>query len=212
MEPHELVVLLAFVSLVVELTVFPIPSEASTYQLFLRDAPREPEEDRLSRARERNALGKLLLYFLPTAAGVVLFLIPLVLLVKPEVREWLYPVVPLETPLVAAIGALTIVAGRAITMAATLQLRAAQRRDTGLAARGLFTFSRNPGLVGMYAFFLGLALVYPCWVLFVGFVPYVFNMHRRVLMEESHLGYTLGSDYGAYLRAVPRYLPLGPLR
>ena len=54
MELHELIVLLAYASLVLELVVFPIPSEASTYQLFMREAPRSPEEDRLSRARERR--------------------------------------------------------------------------------------------------------------------------------------------------------------
>lgn len=212
MELHEIVVLAAFASLVIELVVFPIPSEASTYQLFLRDAPRSSDEDRLSRARERRNLAKFLRYFLPTATGVVLFLTPLALVFQPQLRDWLWPVRPLETTAVLTAGMSAIVFGRTITMLATLQLRRAQRGDSGLAARGLFKHSRNPGLVGMYSFYLGLALVFPCWVLFVGFFPYVFNMHRRVLMEESHLGHTLGGGYAAYLRAVPRYLPLGPLR
>ena len=212
MELHELIVLLAYASLVLELVVFPIPSEASTYQLFMRDAPRSPEEDRLSRARQRRKRWKLLRYFLPTACGVVLFLIPLGLIRFPEAREWLFPITALETESVLTLGMAAIVLGRAVTLMATLQLRRAQRMDTGLAARGLFKHSRNPGLVGMYAFYLGISLVYPCWLLLLGFFPYVFNMHRRVLMEESHLGHALGSDYAAYRQAVPRYLPLGPLR
>jgi len=64
----------------------------------------------------------------------------------------------------------------------------------------------------MYLFYLGLVIMFPCWVLLLGFAPYVINMHRRVLMEESHLGSSLGDAYLAYCSAVPRYLPLVPRR
>jgi protein-S-isoprenylcysteine O-methyltransferase Ste14 len=64
----------------------------------------------------------------------------------------------------------------------------------------------------MFLFYLGCALLFPCWVLLCGFIPYVINMHGRVLMEESHLQRSLGSDYDTYHLKVPRYLPLGPLR
>ena len=65
---------------------------------------------------------------------------------------------------------------------------------------------RNPGLVGMYAFYLGLCFLFPCVVLFVGLAPYVWNMHARVLMEESHLGSRFGAAYESYTARVPRYL------
>jgi len=212
MEIHELLVLLAYASLFLELVVFPVPSEASTYQLFVGEAPRSGEEDRLSRARERPKLGKLLRYFFPTATVVLLFLIPLVRIGFPAIRDWLLPVRPLETRSVLVLGLLAVVLGRAISFSAALQLRRVRRRGSGLAVGGLFAYSRNPVLVGMYTFYLGISLVYPCWVLFLGFLPYVWNMHRRVLMEESHLGHRLGSDYSAYRRAVPRYLLRSPLR
>ena len=55
----------------------------------------------------------------------------------------------------------------------------------------------------MYAFYLGLCFLFPCVVLFVGLVPYVWNMHTRVLMEESHLGSRFGVPYASYVLAVP---------
>jgi protein-S-isoprenylcysteine O-methyltransferase Ste14 len=59
----------------------------------------------------------------------------------------------------------------------------------------------------MYAFYLGNCLVSPCVVLFVGFLPYVANMHARVRMEESHLERIWGDGFRDYASRVPRYLP-----
>ena len=212
MEFHELVVLLSYASLLLELVVFPVPSEASTYQLLTREAPRAPEQDRLSRARERPRSWKLLGYFLPTATVVVLFLIPLVWIAFPATRDWFFPLRSLENDGVRLLGMAVIVLGRAIAFLAALQLRQVQSAGSGLAARGLFNHSRNPILIGMYTFYLGLFLVSPCWVLLLGFFPYVINMHRRVLMEESHLSHSFGEDYTAYRRSVPRYLLRNSLR
>ncbi len=212
MESHELVLLFAYGSLVFELVVLPIPSEASTYQLFLRAPPRDPEQDRLSRARLRRRRWKVVRYFLPTSLGIALFLIPLVLLWLPDWHAALWPIRAMETTSISAAGMALVLLGRAVTFGATLQLRRAKRRSAGLAAHGFFRHSRNPGLVGMYLFYLGCVLIYPSWLLLGGFLPYALNMHRRVLMEESHLSCSLGATYATYRGRVPRYLPLGPLR
>ena len=63
-----------------------------------------------------------------------------------------------------------------------------------------------PGLLGMFAFYLGLVLVYPCWILLAGIPLYFGNMHWRVLLEESDLGAKFGSDYRAYRERTRRYL------
>ena len=89
-----------------------------------------------------------------------------------------------------------------------LQLRRRHERVDTFAEFGLFRHSRNPGLVGMYAFYLGLCFLFPCAVLFLGLVPYVGNMHHRVRMEEGQLAERLGDEYRAYLARVPRYAPL----
>ena len=209
MTPVSWLILTAYASLVVELVVFPIPSEASTFQLLFKS---ESEGERsgqsqLGRARERSLIAKLCFYTLPTALGIALFLIPLAALPYPELIERLFPVNALERPSVLWSGAALVAIGRLLTFVSVLQLRG-HKRTGNLSAQGLFTHSRNPGLVGMYVFYLGNALIFPCLMLFFGFVPYVLNMHRRVLMEESHLARELGSDYRVYLESVPRYIPL----
>jgi protein-S-isoprenylcysteine O-methyltransferase Ste14 len=206
-----ILVLVAYASLLLELVVFPIPSEASTYQLFFetRDEPAADPGDSLAAARGRSWPSKLLRYFLPTALGVVLFLIPPVAALFPDVLEHLLPIPALHADAALAAGALLVVAGRTVTFTSVLQLRRRHERLAEFAAGGLFRHSRNPGLVGMYAFYLGNCLLFPTVVLFAGFVPYVLNMHQRVRMEESRLARRLGADYEAYLARVPRYLPLG---
>jgi len=203
--------LVAYGSLLLELTVFPIPSEASTFQLFFKagstDHARSPAPDALTRARGHSRPVKIVSYLLPTALGVVLFLIPLVAVFAPEVIDHLWPLPALESPIVRGTGAMLILAGRLTTFTSVLQLRRATGAPSpALQPRGLFRISRNPGLVGMYAFYLGNCLLFPCLVLFAGFAPYVLNMHRRVLMEESHLTQRLGASYCNYLGRVPRYL------
>ena len=65
----DALVLAAYASLLVELTVFPIPSEASTWQITTaRPAARGTDE--LELARGRSFAQKLLRYFVPTATCV----------------------------------------------------------------------------------------------------------------------------------------------
>ncbi len=208
MELVPLVVLGAYVSLIVELVFFPIPSEASTFQIFFKGGAGSAEHDvSLDRARRRALGGKLLFYLLPTGLCVLLFLLPLALLAHPPLRDRLGPVPALETSGWVAAGIALVLAGRALTFTSVLQLRR-HKRDGTLGAAGLFERSRNPGLVGMYLCYMGNALLFPCVVLLAGILPYVWNMHQRVLMEEEHLARSLGSEYKSYLDRVPRYLPL----
>ncbi len=210
MDVAQIVILIAYGSLLLELVVFPIPSEASTYQIFFEAAPdgrSTSEADALERARERAPWVKFVRFFLPTALGVLLFLVPPVAAFWPELTRYLGPLTGLETPGMRSTGLFVILLGRAITFTSVLQLR--RHKEIDLASLGWFRFSRNPGLVGMYVFYLGNCLAFPCLALFVGFFPYVLNMHTRVLMEESHLSRRLGSPYRDYLRRVPRYLFVG---
>ena len=79
--------------------------------------------------------------------------------------------------------------GQAVTFVSVLQLRR-HKIQSELQHSGLFRWSRNPGLVGMYVFYLGLCFLFPCVVLFVGLIPYVWNMHTRVLYGGESPGRT----------------------
>jgi protein-S-isoprenylcysteine O-methyltransferase Ste14 len=203
----DAVVLAAYGSLLLELVVFPIPSEASTWQLL---APGEAAASgELARARRLPFPQKVLRYALPTAVGVVLFLIPLACIVFPALRPALGVV---THPIAAVTGAALIVAGRVLTFTSVLQLRGSRTAGGAALPGGWFRWSRNPGLVGMFTFYIGLALVYATPVLWLGLPLYFVNMHRRVRLEEAHLGARLGAPWHGYAARVPRYLPLPGLR
>jgi protein-S-isoprenylcysteine O-methyltransferase Ste14 len=198
----ELVVLAAYASLVVELVVFPIPSEASTWQLLANQRPPDaPAADALQQARARSRMRKLLTLFLPTATGVVLWLLPLACMLVPGVAAavWCTPVSWLHVPGLVLVGL-----GRVITFTSVLQLRA--QRRCGSSPGWLFRRSRNPGLVGMYTCYLGLCCLFGSPLLWLGLPLYLANMHGRVRMEEAHLSARLGASWNDYAARVPRYL------
>lgn len=207
MTPIDAITLAAYASLVLELTAFPVPSEASTLQLLGSREPERERDDAVARAVARPTGSKLAAYALPTALGVVAFLIPLGRILLPALDAWVGRLPALERPALATAGALAIVAGRALTFTSVLQVRA-RRSKGGVQASGLFRWSRNPGLLGMYLMYAGLCLAYPAWPMFAVFPLYVLNMHARVLLEESRLAALAGPPYAEYLERVPRYLGL----
>jgi protein-S-isoprenylcysteine O-methyltransferase Ste14 len=201
----DAVVLLAYATLLLELVVFPIPSEASTLQLLraARTADAAPAADSLAVTRTWSPGRKLLLLFLPTAIGVLAFLVPPLAILVPAVGEFV-PVVE-RLPFVV-LGVLLIAVGRTLTFVSVLQLRAWRRRRDGSGDRnGLFAWSRNPGLCGMFVFYSGLCVLYPHPCLWLVLPLYVANMNHRVSMEEAHLLATHGDAWRDYARVVPRY-------
>jgi SAM-dependent methyltransferase/protein-S-isoprenylcysteine O-methyltransferase Ste14 len=200
MNVADAIVLLAYASMLVEMTVFPVPSEASTWQLLA--CGRVAGEGALARATRAPLWRKVLWFFLPTAIGVLLFLVPLCCIVWPAARAaWVTPV----SPALVGLGLLLVVVGRVTTFVATLQLRA-QRRAGGGPPQGLFRWSRNPGLCGMYVLYTGLCLASGVPWLWLGLPLYVGNMHQRVLIEESNLQALHGTVWHEYAARVPRYV------
>ena len=201
----DAVAIAAYATLLLELTMFPIPSEASTWQLLAgRDGPSAVALQRVhATARSR----RLLVLLLPTAIGVLAWLLPLLLIVVPGCRAALSVVLP---DAVIIVGIAAIVLGRTITFGSVLQLRAAKRNER--LPGGLFLRSRNPGLVGMYVCYLGLMLGYGLPLLAVVLPLYVGNMHRRVRLEEAQLDFEHGASWRDYAARVPRYLPFPGLR
>ncbi len=194
-------VVAAYASLVVEMLWFAVPSEASTLQLFTRPGD---DDDAVGHARGRSIGAKILGYLLPTAIGVAAFCIPLAAATIPGAFERLLPIGALVHPVARGVGVVLVVAGRVITVTAMRQLRGRAGKD--VEATGLFAWSRNPGLVGMYVLYAGLVLIVPSALFIAAFVPYVWNMDRRVRLEESHLARIGGEPYARYRREVPRYV------
>jgi SAM-dependent methyltransferase len=200
MNGSDVIVLLAYASMLVEMTVFPVPSEASTWQLLACE--RVAGEGALARATRASLWRKVLWFFVPTAIGVLLFLVPLCCILWPAARAAL--VTPVS-PALVGLGLCFVVAGRITTFRATLQLRAQQRAGGG-PPQGLFRWSRNPGLCGMYVLYIGLCLASGVPWLWLGLPLYVGNMHQRVLIEESSLQALHGAVWHDYAARVPRYV------
>jgi protein-S-isoprenylcysteine O-methyltransferase Ste14 len=116
---------------------------------------------------------------------------------------------PLDAVWIAALAAWC--AGFALLFAGRLGLGGSFRigspkEPTRLRVAGLFSLSRNPMYLGVYATLLGSVLytLNPAVLLLSGFVIAVH--HRIVLAEETYLHHAFGEEYADYCRHVRRYL------
>ena len=116
-------VLIGFGSLLVQLLVFPVPSEASVYQLLRRTGGEPDHDTRVAYARGLSPVMKLVRYFAPTALGIALFLVPVVAAVWRPVVDYLIPFPSLETGWALGLGAVLVVGGQSVTLVSVLQLR-----------------------------------------------------------------------------------------
>lgn len=80
------------------------------------------------------------------------------------------------------------------------------KENTGLKVNGLFSVSRNPMYLGVYATLLASVLytLNPILLVVAAFVIAVH--HRIVLAEEQHLRTAFGQEYVDYCSRVRRYL------
>ena len=200
-----MVLLAAYGSLIVEIGLFPIASEASVVQLVCRSQTEGVPE--IVAARTASLPQRILRYLVPTALCVALFALPLAVVLAPSSAAVLAPWSRQEF---AWPGLVAVISGRALTFASVLQLRRAKRSD--VLPGGLFSVSRNPGLVGMFLMYAGLCLCIGGPWLWLGAPIYLGNMHVRVKYEECDLRARFGTSWREYERSVPRYLPLMGLR
>lgn len=79
-------------------------------------------------------------------------------------------------------------------------------RTKHLMTDGPYKYSRNPMLVGIYVFDLGVLLWLMSWWAWVVFVVEVFFLTLKVRSEEKRLAADFGEEYLHYKENVPRYL------
>ena len=205
MSAPDLILVAAYVSLGAELVCFPISSEASVAHLV--GGVGSPSSPALDAARRAALARRVAQYLLPTAVCVALFLLPLLVTFAPSTR-------PYAAPWTAASmvwpGLSLVVVGRVITFGSVLQLRRARRLRQ--LPGGMFRWSRNPGLVGMFVMYFGLCLAVGGPWLWLGAPLYFANMHARVRLEESDLDLRFGDAWREYTCRAPRYLPVRRVR
>jgi protein-S-isoprenylcysteine O-methyltransferase Ste14 len=111
------------------------------------------------------------------------------------------------------VGAVLIVAGFAIPLAASAQFRVAGtevrpwRPSTALVTHGVYRYTRNPMYLGLTLIFAGIALLADSVITLVALVPLLVVIHYAVIRREEHyLEITFGETYRDYKRRVRRWI------
>lgn len=175
-----------YLSFILDLLVWPIPSEASTEALL-------KEHKNLSFFK---SIGLLVVFII----NLVFYLTPLVLalLIFFEFNE-IY-----KSSILMCLGLLVSLLGRAISLKSSLLLK--ENHNKTLITKSIFGKSRNPISLGMHFTILGLVIGFNQWYLWVGLIFYFSNMHFKIILEEKHLLEKYGIQYANYISKTPRYL------
>jgi protein-S-isoprenylcysteine O-methyltransferase Ste14 len=121
-------------------------------------------------------------------------------------REW--PAVKLELSL-EIVGWAILVAGLVLMLTGMGQLGARRifgQGSNNLEQRGLYSFSRNPQILGCWLYVVGFTALWPSyyalgWACLFGLVT-----HIMVLTEEEYLHSVFGEEFRKYCEKVPRYI------
>ncbi len=202
-------IVLIYTSILVEIIFFHVPSAASTYQLFFFDSDDHKTGGLLSNVHNLPLAQKFLILFVPALISLTVYCLPLILVFSPALKIHFYPIYILEQNYLIYSGLLLTVFGRGVSMHAVFRIRhrsSQNGNDFPLITDSIFRLSRNPVLIGMYITFSGLFLVFPSFVLAIGFSIYISNMHFRVLLEEDFLKHKFRDRYENYLSRTRRYI------
>lgn len=207
----RLFTLFIYITLLYELVGIPVPSIASTYQLVFTKDDFQDEDGLLGKIRQWPLVVKGVCLILPSALVVFIYILPLMQAVWPGVVQFLYPL-PLPGGLsLTILGMLLALFGRFLGLSAAWMMyhEKAVPDQEGyfeLKTKGIFGFTRNPILIGMYIAFIGLWLLYPTWEMGLGFFFLVANMHFRVILEEEYLSWYFGQPYRDFMTKTRRYI------
>ena len=202
----QILVIVLYVTIVLELTVFHVPSVASSLNIW------NPREDILkfyskkySSIFQMAKWKKFCLFILPLGVIYLTYFFP----------SFLYFDAPMDliflfhpNSVILVFGLILMLVGRYITFSSVLTIRRKneQKGDSfTLHTDGGFSKTRNPGLVGLYLFLFGIWLTLPSIYFLVGILFYISYMHFKVLMEEDFLSNRYGKSYIKYIAGTKRY-------
>jgi len=101
---------------------------------------------------------------------------------------------------IVIIGMILIVLGRAISFGAMIQLRKNQQR---LHNTGFFKWTRNPNIDGTITFLIGMWVLMPNTIYFIGSILVFIYLKNRAKMEEKYLIEAFGEKYLDYKKETP---------
>ena len=121
-------------------------------------------------------------------------------------REW--PAVKLELSL-EIVGWAILVAGLVLMLTGMGQLgvqRILGQGSNSLEQRGLYSFSRNPQILGCWLYVVGFTALWPSWYALGWACLFWLVAHIMVLTEEEYLQSVFGEEFQKYCENVPRYI------
>ncbi len=202
----QIIVILLYISLLLELTIFHVPSVASSLNIWNpNDELLNYYSEKYSKIFTMSKWKKFCLFILPLGVIYVTYFFPSFLYFDAPVDLALIFV---PSSLVFVLGIILMLVGRYITFSSVLTIRDQneQKKDSfTLHTNGRFSKTRNPGLVGLYIFLLGIWFVIPSIYFLMGIIFYMCYMHFKVLMEEDFLTNRFGKPYEDYFTNTKRY-------
>jgi protein-S-isoprenylcysteine O-methyltransferase Ste14 len=195
-----------YLTLLVELVFFHVPSVANTQNFFTKNNNHQSVNSKLIQDINKWSFAKkVMLLAIPMVIIQFYFLVPFLyfyaddnslLLTKPFF-------------LLELIGVLLVILGRVITFGSMLYIRKENKQKENsfkLHTKGIFHYSRNPGLDGMFVFFIGFGLIFPTLMSWIGLLFYFIYMLFRVRIEEEFLKEFFQQEYAAYCLKTKRFL------
>jgi len=200
-------ILAAYVSILIELSILHVPSVASYRSIWAADDNITMwYSEKYVRFLRLGKLMKMTLFLPPLLVVYAVFLFPISVVflnVRPPLGFVFEP--HTSTNWVAIV---FIAVGRAITLSAVVSMlrKRASPDSWALQVSGPFRYSRNPGLVGMFIMFAGFWVALPSPMFLAGILIYVVYMNFKVSMEEDFLSNRFGIEFQAYREKTSRYL------
>jgi protein-S-isoprenylcysteine O-methyltransferase Ste14 len=179
-----ILIILLYLSFVLDFLVWPIPSEASSKSLT---------------ENKKATLSTRILIWSVFGLNLLFYLAPLALAIAQLLSTQTTLI-----PFMAFVGISIAAIGRLVSIKGTLTIKAQTSAD--LITTSIFKVSRNPISLGMHITILGLIVCFNNWVLWLGFILYLLNMHFKIVLEEKFLLQKYGEHYSIYTSKTPRYL------
>lgn len=197
-----------YLSLLVELIFFHVPSVANTQNFFKKNNNYEVDESEyITKIYKWTMWKKIMILAVPFFFINIYFLLPF-LYFFPNLHESKWLVFETNNWLII-IGTFCVIAGRLITFGSMLYMRKENKQIQNsfkLHVSGIFNYSRNPGLDGMFLFFTGFGILFPSFLIWGGLILYFFYMRFRVKIEEEFLKKLFKEEYLDYITRTKRFL------
>jgi len=193
-----------YMTLVLELTIWHVPSVASTVRIFGEKSDITDQYSKEYRwVFESTTIKKFVFFVLPLVFIYLLHFYP-VMIILDYIND-----VSKSTTAQYMIGSILVLLGRVLSLNYLFKIKKENKQegdDFNLHTDGVFKYSRNPGLVSLYISFIGFGMIINSGLLIVCLCVYFAHMHFKVLMEEDFLKNKFGKTYADYLTKSKRYL------